>query len=104
MGEELELGQLFIKSGDGDYVPFEGIKPMDIWVGDDMDLETYNSLPQEGTITFQTVQTHKQNREIAKWIKTTRNHYRRQIRTMHRQKERVRRWGLKHGIRLKLEV
>lgn len=52
MGEELELGQLFMKTENGDYVPFVKIESANgLWIGDEMDEKTYNSLPKEGTIS-----------------------------------------------------
>ena len=98
MGEELELGQIYIKVSDGVYVPFDGFKPLDasdIWIGDEMDEETYNSLVHEGTVTFSIIQTHKQARQIAKQMNAITNCYRRRMRTLRRLKEKERRKRLK---------
>ena len=94
MGEELELGQLYIKAGDGTYVPFEGIKPVDIWVGDEITQEVYDSLPQEGVIVFGTIR-YRDYRRSAKKLRAQINGYYRRKRYAKRQKERARRRALK---------
>ena len=95
MGEELELGNLFIVCDDGTYVPFEGIKPVDIICTDEMDEELYNSLPKEGTIEFKFDMKHRDYRKAMKMFKAQINGYRRRKRYEIRQKERARRRVLK---------
>ena len=98
MGEELELNRFYIQTESGELVPFTGItrlEPADIWIGDEMDEETYNSLVHEGTITFSIIQTHKQARKIAKQMNAITNCYRRRMRTLRRVKEKERRKKLK---------
>ena len=98
MGEELELKTLYMKDINGEYVPFTGLTPMDIIVCDDMDEETYNSLPKEGWFTIECIQTHKQLRTTWQFMRKMKNRMRREKRTMKRRKEKLRRMKLKeHG-------
>jgi hypothetical protein len=97
MGEELELGNLFIVCDDGTYVPFEGIKPADIICTDEMDEELYNSLPKEGTIELKFDMKRHDYRKSMKKLKAQINGYRRRKRYAIRQKERDRRRALRHG-------
>lgn len=95
MGEELELGNLFVVCDDGTYVPFEGIKPADIVCVDEMDQELYNYLPKEGTIEFRFDMKRRDHRKAMKMFKAQINGYRRRKRYAIRQKERARRRALK---------
>lgn len=95
MGEELELGNLFIVCDDGTYMPFEGIKPVDIICTDEMNEELYNSLPKEGVIEFKFDMKHRDHRKAMKMFKAQINGYRRRKRYAIRQKERSRRRVLK---------
>jgi len=95
MGEELELGNLFIVCDDGTYVPFEGIKPADIVCVDEMDEELYSSLPKEGIIEIRFGMKRCDHRKAMKMFKAQINGYRRRKRYAIRQKERARRRALK---------
>ena len=96
MGEELELNQLYIKVGDGGYVPFEGFKSADIVCVDEMDEELYNSLPQSGTINFSFTISHKEQRRWVKKIRKDIGRTNRIIRLYKRHKEKCRRRALKN--------
>lgn len=98
MGENLGFDNIFIKSGNGDYILFSGIKPLDpsdILIVDDMDEETYNSLPKEGTIEFHTDDILL-DKKFRKWSKKISNQYRRRVRYEKRLKEYARRRALKN--------
>lgn len=96
MGEEFELGKLFVVCDDGTYVPFEGIKPIDIVCTDEMDEELYNSLPKEGTIELKFDMKRSDHRKSIKKLKAQINGHRRRKRYAIRQKERDRRRALRH--------
>lgn len=95
MGEELELGNLFVVCDDGTYVPFEGIKPADIVCVDEMNEELYNSLPKEGTIELRFDMKRRDHRKVMKAFKAQINGCYRRKRYAKRQKERARRRALK---------
>ena len=95
MGEELELGNLFVVCDDGTYVPLEGIKPADIVCVDEMDQELYNTLPKEGTIEFRFDMKRRGHRKLLKIFKQQINAAGRRVRYSKRQKERARRRALK---------
>lgn len=100
MGEELEFGQLFYRTDDGQLIPFEGFKPADIVICDDMDMETYVSLPREGTIEFSLSVNMKKNRSFRKWCKELKresNRRMRRIRYVKRLMEYARRRALKQA-------
>lgn len=95
MGEELELKPLYMKVGDGGYVPFEGFKPADIICVDEMDEELYNSLPHEGVINCNFTISHKEQRRWVKQIHKDVARTNRIIRLHKRHKEKIRRMALK---------
>lgn len=95
MGEELELGNLFVVCDDGSYVPFEGVKPADIVCVDEMNQELYSSLPKEGTIELRFDMKRREHRKAIKMLKAQINGYRRRKRYVIRQEERARRRALK---------
>ena len=95
MGEELELGNLFLVCDDGTYVPFDGIKPADIVCVDEMDEELYDSLLKEGIIELKFDMKRRDYRKAMKMFKAQVNGYRRRKRYAIRQKERARRRALK---------
>lgn len=98
MGEELLQNQLFIKDKNGEYVPYEGIKPADILVCDELTEEQYESLPKEGVIEFKPVEMNfeiQQTKDTIKWIRKMRNILGRRIRYEKRLKEYARRRKLK---------
>jgi hypothetical protein len=95
MGEELELGNLFIVCDDGTYVPFEGTTEIDL-----------NDIPSDAvydpivpinnepmTITFD--MKRRDHRKMLKFFKKQVNAMGRRIRYLERQKERARRRKLK---------
>lgn len=95
MGEELNLNQVYMKVGDGGYVPFEGFKPADIVCVDEMDEELYNSLSQSGTINCSFTISHKEQRRWIKQIHKDIGRTNRIIRLHKRHKETIRRRALK---------
>ena len=100
MGEELKLNQLYMKVGDGEYVPFEVFKPADIVCVDEMDEELYNFLPQSGTINCSFTILHKECRRWKKYFHALANKFRREVRTRERRKEKLRRRALKAGFKM----
>ncbi len=98
MGEELELGNLFVVCDDGTYVPFAGIKQADIVCVDEMDEELYASLLKEGTIEIKFDMKCRVHRKAMKMFRAQMNGYRRRVRYFKRQKERARRTVLKEGF------
>lgn len=100
MGEELELNRLYMKVGDGGYIPFDGIQPADIVCVDEMDEELYNSLPQSGTINFNFTISHKERREWIKQIRKDIGRTNRIFRMHKRHKENFRRKALKEGFKM----
>lgn len=97
MGEELELGDLFIRCDDGTYVPFEGIKPVNIICTDEMDEELYNSLPKEGTIELKFDMRRRDNRKVMKMLRRSMNAELRKVRHQRMIKEKARRKALKEN-------
>lgn len=99
MGEELELGNLFVACDDGTYVPFEGIQQIDTICVDEMDEKLYASLPKEGTIKVGFSIKHdmkrRDHRKAMKMFNAQINGYYRRKRYEIRQKEYARRRKLK---------
>lgn len=100
MGEELELGKLFIVCDDGTYVPFEGIT--EIQLSDDTDMNdidsdaVYAHFPDTNepmTITFD--MKRRDHRKMLKFFKKQVSAMGRRVRYSKRQKERARRRALK---------
>ena len=95
MGEELELGNLFIVCDDGTYVPFEGITEIDL-----------NDIPSDAVydpivpisnepITLEFDMKRRDHRKLLKIFKQQINAAGRRVRYYKRQKERARRRALK---------
>lgn len=95
MGEELELGNLFVVCDDGTYVPFEGITEIDL-----------NDIPSDAVydpivpitnepITLEFDMKRRDHRKAMKVFKAQINGYYRRKRYAIRQKERARRRALK---------
>lgn len=96
MGEELELGNLFVICDDGTRVPFEGIKPVDIQNCDNDDVVVYAHWPSvDEPITLEFDMKRRDHRKAMKMFKAQVNGYRRRKRYAIRQKERARRRALK---------
>ena len=97
MGEELELGQFFIKVGDGGYVPFNGITQIDATDLEAVEPATYipedilSNAPLEMTFTL------RQDKVLAKWRKQLMNRLGRHKRRILRKKEKDRRRRLKYN-------
>lgn len=95
MGEELELGNLFIVCDDGTYVPFEGIteiNPNDIQTDAAYDpIVPIDSEP----ITLELDMKRREHRKLLKIFKQQINAASRRVRYSKRKKERARRSALK---------
>lgn len=103
MGEELELGNLFIVCDDGTYVPFAGIT--EVQLSNDTDLNdidsdaVYTHFPDTNEpITLEFDMKRRDHRKVMKVFKAQINGYRRRKRYAIRQKERARRRALKGMI------
>ena len=98
MGEELELGKLFVVCDDGTYVPFEGITEIELNdIPSDADT-VYAHWPNfNEPITFELDMRWRNHRKAMKMLKAQINGYRRRKRHAIRQKERARRRALRHG-------
>lgn len=100
MGEELELGNLFIVCDDGTYVPFEGIT--EIQLSDDTDLNdidsdaVYAHFPDTNEpLTLEFDMKRRDHRKMLKLFKKQISAMGRRVRYYKRQKERARRRALK---------
>ena len=105
MGEELintGFGQLFYKTEDGQYKLVADVREdaKNIIIRDELDEQTYASLPQEGTLTCTFRLQIKKTRSwriFNKVLKTERNRVNRWKRRVKRMKEKFRRKALKRG-------
>ena len=95
MGEELELGNLFIVCDDGTYVPFEGITEIDLNdIPSDAVYDPIVPITNEPmTITFD--MKRRDHRKMLKFFKKQVSAMGRRVRYSKRQKERARRRALK---------
>lgn len=100
MGEELELGKLFIVCDDGTYVPFEGIT--EVQLSNDTDLNdidsdaVYAHFPDfNEPITLELDMKRREHRKMLKFFKKQASAMGRRVRYSKRQKERARRRALK---------
>lgn len=95
MGEELELGNLFIVCDDGTYVPFEGITEIDLNdIPSDSVYDPIVPISNEPmTITFD--MKRRDHRKMLKFFKKQVSAMGRRVRYSKRQKERARRRALK---------
>lgn len=95
MGEELDL-RFYIRTEDGEYIPFDGITRVhDIVVCDEVDEALYASLEKEGTYTFTTRLNLINNKAAQKWARKLMQRIGRRKRYEKRQKEYARRRKLK---------
>jgi hypothetical protein len=95
MGEELELGNLFIGCDDGTYVPFEGITEIDL--NDITSNAVYDPIVPitNEPITLEFDMKRRDHRKLLKIFKQQFNAASRRVRYSKRQKERARRRALK---------
>ncbi len=98
MGEELELGNLFVVCDDGTYVPFEGITEIDLNdIPSDNDV-VYAHWPNvDEPITLEFNMKRRDHRKMLKILKQQFNAAGRRVRYSKRQKERARRRALRNG-------
>lgn len=101
MGEELELGKLFIKNDDGTFSELMGgIVDCSIFYDSVQNLNygaEYFQIPNELFATISFNMSHKQKREFDRMLRRSIGHYRRTIRRFIRLKEKVRRNMLKRN-------
>ena len=95
MGEQLELGNLFVVCDDGTYVPFEGITEIDL--NDIPSDAVYNPIVPitNEPITLEFGMKRRDHRKMLKFFKKHVNAMGRRVRYSKRQKERARRRALK---------
>ena len=99
MGEELELDRLYIKVGDGGYVPFNGITEVELTDDSDAVYDPIVPITNEPmTITFD--MKRRDHKKILKFFKAQANNYGRRVRRYKRNKENARRALLKAGYKL----
>ena len=96
MGEELELGNLFIVCDDGTYAPFEGITEIDL--NDILSDAVYDPIVPitNEPITLEFNMKRRDHRKLLKIFKQQINAAGRRVRYYKRQKERARQRALQH--------
>ena len=94
-----EPSSLFYCDGDGNYVPFINVKPVNIIIDESRYCpeSIAPSFTRTGELTFTMKLTPKSTKEFKKSFRSIDNRIRRAIRTAHRMKEKARRSRLKGG-------
>lgn len=91
------FGPLFIRTGNGEYVPFPGIQEMTLPKTDDPAYTDSIQITDTCEATIQMEITNRFARRFYKMIRADINHARRRRRRFKRLKEKVRRNTLKYG-------